>query len=437
MKRSHAPSGQRSRVVLILTAAVVAAGLLAIATPVQAAKVNSALRAPVGPGALLSVAAPVGVDSSGPEPQSPAESLREDLSLVAEANDWTLEQAAADRQATEIIGDIAGKVARGQPHAFVGSSVNPAPGGAPALYIKGPASVFVEQLVEGAGIPIEVVDGQPYSFTELETRQLAVHKALVAYGFRQVATGVDVTGAGRIPAEVTRVPGVDSTPSAVLAAMPGGLRASVDLTVSDKSVTSLEFAYGGERVRGGGSECTSGWPVINNARTLVGITTAGHCDGMNEIDMTCCGLTFDLTHQAEHRGTWGDVEWKTANAFVLPAMFYASETSMRSATSVEPVSGISVGESVCQYGRSSNVRHCSPDIFSVSVTCTFDGILTQRLAQTDTDVGIPGDSGGGWSNYTTAYGSHVGNCGVNKEVFSVADYYDEALGVTVWLYFGQ
>jgi hypothetical protein len=342
-------------------------------------------------------------------------------------------QAAADRRAADIVGAVAGQVAREQPDAFVGSAVSPVPGGAPSLYIKGPASAFVRQLVAAAGIPIEIVDRQPYSFSELEARQLAVHQALLAYGFRQVATGADVTRAGRIPAEVTREPAIDSTPAAVRAALPAALRSSVDLTVTDAPVTGLEFAFGGERVRSNTSECTSGWPVINTAGTVVGISTAGHCTGMNEIDMTCCGLTFTLTHQGEHRTAFGDVEWKTSNAIVLPGVFYASASEQRVATSVEPVANISVGESVCQYGRSSNVRHCSPDIATVSVTCTFGSFTTQRLAQTDNDVGIPGDSGGGWSNGTVAFGSHVGNCGINREVFSVADHYDSALGVTVWL----
>jgi len=45
---------------------------------------------------------------------------------------------------------------------------------------------------------------------------------------------------------------------------------------------------------------------------------------------------------------------------------------------------------------------------------------------------INGDSGGGWSYANTAFGSHVGLCD-GKSVFSVADYFDEALGLTVRL----
>ncbi|MGH9053792.1 MAG: hypothetical protein ACRDWX_12390 [Acidimicrobiia bacterium] len=68
----------------------------------------------------------------------------------------------------------------------------------------------------------------------------------------------------------------------------------------------------------------------------------------------------------------------------------------------------------------------------VSENCTFDGITHQRLVQMNGDVAKAGDSGGGWSFGNTAYGSFVGWCGANNQnVFSVADLYDEALGVSV------
>ncbi|MGW4965974.1 hypothetical protein ACWEPL_52885 [Nonomuraea sp. NPDC004186] len=78
-------------------------------------------------------------------------------------------------------------------------------------------------------------------------------------------------------------------------------------------------------------------------------------------------------------------------------VFYAGSTDVRAAKSVEAVSNISVGEFVCRYGRSSNVRHWGPDVDSVSVTCTFSPFpyATERLVGTDNDVGIGGDSGGG------------------------------------------
>lgn len=53
------------------------------------------------------------------------------------------------------------------------------------------------------------------------------------------------------------------------------------------------------------------------------------------------------------------------------------------------------------------------------------------MVRTGPDVGIEGDSGGGWSWGTTVYGLHYGNCGSNREGFSLAIALDSALGVTV------
>jgi hypothetical protein len=60
-------------------------------------------------------------------------------------------------------------------------------------------------------------------------------------------------------------------------------------------------------------------------------------------------------------------------------------------------------------------------------------VFNDRLVLMNGDVGIPGDSGGGWSFDFTAYGSHKGNCAdvPGREVFSVADLYDEAISVGV------
>ena len=43
---------------------------------------------------------------------------------------------------------------------------------------------------------------------------------------------------------------------------------------------------------------------------------------------------------------------------------------------------------------------------------------------------LGGDSGGGWSLGNKAYGGHKGLC-FSKSSFSVADLFDEALGVVV------
>ena len=172
--------------------------------------------------------------------QSPREALAQDLALVAEARGWTIEEAVADRKAADVVGRIAAQVAAERPRVFVGSVLSPEPGGAPELYIKGSADEFVRDLVAGADIEVKIVDGQPFSFDELEERSLRVHRSLAALGFDEIYTGFSVTGRGEIEAEVVRRSGLPSDASEIVLSLPIDLQASVVLTVSDVHVGELK-----------------------------------------------------------------------------------------------------------------------------------------------------------------------------------------------------
>ena len=172
--------------------------------------------------------------------QSPREALAQDLALVAEARGWTIEEAVADRKAADIVGRIAVQVAAERPLVFVGAMLSPEPGGAPELYIKGSADEFVRGLVAGAEIEVKIVDGQPFSFDELEERSLRVHRALAALGFDEISTGSSVTGRGEIEAEVVRRSDLPSDASEIVLSLPIDLQASVVLTVRDAHVGELK-----------------------------------------------------------------------------------------------------------------------------------------------------------------------------------------------------
>ncbi len=169
------------------------------------------------------------------------------MALVAEAKGWTKEEAEADRRAADVVGRIAEQVAAQRPDIFVGSVLSPEPGGAPALYIKGPADQFVRTLVADAEIDVKIVDNLPFSFTELEQRKIQVHRALEAQGFRYVSAGFSVTGGGQIIAGVTRQQGLPDSPAEILSGLEAELREIVTLTVSD-TVALVEFASGDEPV---------------------------------------------------------------------------------------------------------------------------------------------------------------------------------------------
>jgi len=362
------------------------------------------------------------------------ETVKEDLALVAKANGWTLEDANANYAAADRIGQIAEQVARERPAMYVGAALADRPGGAPTLYIKGAADQFVRDLIAASDIEIVLRDNEPFSFDELEARKLRVHHALEALGFRYVATSVNITGDGVIPAGVTLEAGRPSSPEEIVAALPKDLRSRVALTVNAAPIVVDLAAFGGMWVRDDGvNECTSGWSVRTVITRTPGISTAGHCDGINQVNHPGHGV-HTLTFQAQHRGQWGDIEWHTS-AEAEPDDFYSDAVSIRDVAAVEPRANIAVNESICFYGRSSNQRDCSLRVQDVSQACTNNGVFNDRLVlMNGAGVATGGDSGGGFSFGNTAYGSMKGFClpdFPNKVAFSVADLYDEAIAIEV------
>lgn len=355
-----------------------------------------------------------------------------DIALVAAARGWTLQQAMAHRAISDKFGRIQEQLATARPGLYAGAGLSAVPDGAPTLYIKGTADEFVWGLVDSAGFSIDVIEGRPFSWQELEGRSIRLNRRLAGLGFQDIVTSFEES-TSTVEAVVTQKPGLTASAGQVLAMLPAEFRSGVRLELTDKDVAIDEHAYGGMWVRDDGvNECTSGWSVTNG--TTTGVTTAGHCDGINEIDETGVGV-HALTHQAEHRGQWGDVEWKTSSTHIEPDDFYATATEVRDVVSVEPRANITIGEAICVYGRSSNSRDCSDTVYHTSISCTNSGVFNDRLvAMNAKNTTIGGDSGGGWSFDYTAYGSHKGGCtvdGILRNVFSVADLYDEALGVTV------
>ena len=355
-----------------------------------------------------------------------------DLALVAAARSWTLQQAMAHRAISDEFGRIQEQIATDRPGLYAGAELSAVPDGAPTLYIKGNADEFVRGLVDSAGFSIQVIEGRPFSWQELEARSIRLNRQLAGLGFGDIVTSFDES-TSIVEAVVTRGPGrASASAEEVLAMLPAEFRSGIRLALIDEDVAIDEHAYGGMWVRDDGvNECTSGWSVTNGVTT--GVTTAGHCAGINQIREPGVGV-HALVHQGEHRGQWGDVEWKTST-HIEPDDFYATATEVRDVAAVEPRGNITVGEAVCVYGRSSNSRDCSHTVFRTSISCTNSGVFNDRLvAMNAKNTTIGGDSGGGWSFNFRAYGSHKGGCTVNnavRNVFSVADLYDEALGVRV------
>lgn len=386
-----------------------------------------------GPGPSAAVAADTEADSGDAVFQTHGEALTHDLKLVAEARGWTLEQARTHYLSAEVVGDIAVQVALNRPDAFVGSALSDDPSGPPVLYIKGTPDDFILNLVEAAEDEVLLVDNQPYSFEELEQRKLAVHRALEAIGFDYIMTTFDFQNRGHLTAEVTRVAGLEWAPEELIGRLPSDVRSDVTIVVADRPIAEDHAAFGGMWLRDDGTnECTSGFSVRKVSNSVPGVTGAGHCTGINQINHPGHAV-HSLTYQLEHRGEWGDVEWYVQPVEAEPDDFYATSTIIRDVSAVEARAAISVGEPICVYGRASNSQNCSMEVNDASVSCTNSGVFNDRLVLMSSGATTTnGDSGGPWYFATKAFGGHKGKCGIlARNAFSVADLFDEAIGVRV------
>lgn len=172
-------------------------------------------------------------------------------------------------------------------------------------------------------------------------------------------------------------------------------------------IYAFDHARGGNWLRDNPNrECTSGWVVEGPDGD--GIVTAGHCVGLDEFE-EAGGIIFDIDWQSQEQDR-GDAEYHTTPNHIDLHEFWASSIDLRDVESTKSTLSMSVGDSVCVYGRSSNVRDCTHTIDAKNVTVTYTSGLTLRnMVRMNGDSTIGGDSGGGWSWGTKAWGVHSGS----------------------------
>ena len=135
-----------------------------------------------------------------------------------------------------------------------------------------------------------------------------------------------------------------------------------------------------------------------------------------------------MTWRSQQFGGLGDVEYHTTSHGEVPE-FYANSNSIRDVTGSKSTFTM-LGGSVCRYGRSSDIRTCNHTVVAVGVWIVVDGRLLGNMALASNHSGIPGDSGGGWSWGSTAWGVHTGGIPiVNQSIFTPIDVATAAVGV--------
>ena len=204
----------------------------------------------------------------------------------------------------------------------------------------------------------------------------------------------------------------------------------IDLTIIRGSgpMITLEHTRGGNWLldNSGDDMCTSGWSVFGPNGD--GIITAGHCTGyVYQFEQP--GVTpYSMTFKSDVQGSSGDVGYHTTVHDEYDD-FYATASEIRDVAYIRATNSM-VGYGVCVYGRSSNSRDCSHVVEAVGVTVVISGTSTGNQARTNKHTTIGGDSGGGWSYNTTAWGVHTGGGG-GKSYFTTIVEAENALGVTV------
>jgi streptogrisin C len=355
--------------------------------------------------------------------QDAAEAVAADLEAVREAHGWTTDELAAYEASEAALDSVTERLSTDDPHAFVGSALADDPTEPPTVYVKGRAPVDIRALASELGVTL--VEDQPYSLQELDTRLAAVQDAVFSAGFEDFVVSADIEREGAITLIVAMSSGASLDP--VLAGIAPEIAKDITVIIEDDPVVEPQGAFGGMKLQDGGVfECTSGWTVRRIADGVRGVSGAGHCDGIDQINHPGHGVHAAFFQQ-EHVGQWGDVEWYTTNEFEADDFYSDELNQIRDVAAVEPRANIASGESICVYGRASNRRDCSLVVENPDVFC---GWPQQKLVQMNGAVTIGGDSGGGWSFGNTAYGGHYGLCW-GKSSFSVADLFDEALGVAV------
>jgi hypothetical protein len=413
------------------------------------------------PGGLASPSGISGIATDAGPPavheQTPQEARAQDLAAIAKSMGWTVDQAAAQEDVDDAVGALGEAIGTKYRNVYVGSRLSDTPGGTPTIYVKGPASAAVRALIAKAPIAVHLVDKQPFSYDELDARSTQVAGALIAKGYRSVATGFQLGARGAIHASVERTPGLPQNAAGVVAALPAGMRGHVAVTVHDRPVVVPQSgpAMGGMWMDDDGlKECTSGFSVYLPTTGTTGVTTAAHCNsGGGSIDhisddsgdyyraWTLAGrhigapLPSSACSNPPCYSGWGDVEWGTTTD-IEPASFYTSTTTTRRVTSVKTMWSLSEQTQICRYGRMSDVESCSR-ISSLSEPCFVfnaggDTATKQVVLYPNGIASIGGDSGGPRYVGNQAAGSHFGDC-EGGEAFTRADYYDEALGVKVRL----
>jgi streptogrisin C len=364
-----------------------------------------------------------------PEPGVPAldraAATAIDVAIIAEHEGWTPAATRQHMTDQDRFGALQVTIETRFPTTFAGAEFAEAPGGKSWLRFKGAVPAAAQSLVAESGLDVGLTGGRSFSATESANRAVAVVKHLVGAGHRPVSAEVLPDGQIEVSASGAATPG---------SALPPALRDGVRVTFADHQVAGNLHGYGGARVndRSGGDRCTTGFSVEHQITGETGVTTAAHCDGMDEYEQPWSTDSYDFPFQDQHIGTSGEVEWHTTTGHIDVAEYYAdgNPADLREVNSVE--TGVATNNIYCLYSHVGQDRTC--DGVRSTYVAVFTTGLASNLVGMDDFNAEPGDSGGPWSYSTEAAGSVVGwywSWFANRDAWSRGWSYDNALDVEI------
>ena len=201
-----------------------------------------------------------------------------DAALIARATDLETGQVLDLLGEQDRFGDLLVQLADAYPDTYT-SGIAPHEPGAPGLVrFAGEVPDKARALAERAEVAVEFEGDAPASARELQARSQRVHDALLERGVKRVATAVLPDGV--ILATIPDREEVD---------LPRDLAEGVRVQTTEGPVAVDEHTRGGAWVRDDGvRECTSGFSVETAGGTR-GVTTAGHCTGIDEYEQPSDG----------------------------------------------------------------------------------------------------------------------------------------------------
>jgi hypothetical protein len=341
-----------------------------------------------------------------------------DVGLIAARTGWTPAATADHMRVQQRLGALLGRLAQRHPATFAGGRLAAEPGGTSVVRFTGAVPPDAAADAAAAGIRVDVVGGAKYSSAEQRARVDAIVAHLRGTGH------VDAAASALFDGSIEVVVGGGGLPPQ----LPANLRDDVRVTMTPGAVSRTEHSLGGARLRDGGAfQCTSGFTVVENATGITGVSTAGHCTGIDQYDPPGPEAPYAVTFEAEHVGSYGDFQWMTSS-HLEPAQFYATDTQVRVLQSITPYVNLAVGATYCVYGRASNSRACDTVYSTYTSTTTIGSLVTMTADNT-----INGDSGGTWAFNNEGIGIHCGDLytgGSWRNVYSLAANMYTALGVT-------